>query len=497
MKPHRTPLARAAALLLAAAALPLTPAIAQEAAQPAEEAPAPDATTSIPPPEATTPVQTTETVSPAPVTETEAAAEAAPARTTTRRTTTTRTATTRTRVPATVVTPAPVAVVPVPVDTLPPVATAPLPPPVAQTPPLEVLPETPPAPVTTTVETEDSRNSLLPWLLGGLLLLGALAFFALRRRRRTDVYDEQTYAPAEPVHVAPVAAPVAAAPIVTPVDTVVPAGRPELDLTMRPRRAGVSGDDARVEFELTVGNSGPVAAENVRISTWMLAAGSSEAESALIVPRDHADTPPVTIGAGKSRTMEASVALPTAEVEGDAVLPVVVADARYRLPDGREGRTSASFAVGVPDGEELAHFGIDNPSGLHEGVVAQPARRARAGLTQSKGRGGTREGAAPFVIPAHADRSGMTPGSRCPLPARRNASAAPTPLRSRYPSSPSSGRCSMKCFASVRPRPVNSRTSLMTWIFLSHQDILTSTASNGPSFTGSSRLSFLIPMAIT
>ena len=104
----------------------------------------------------------------------------------------------------------------------------------------------------------------------------------------------------------------------------------------------------------------------------MLAAGSSEAESALIVPRDHADTPPVTIGAGESRTMQASVALPTAEVDGDAVLPVVVADARYRLPDGSEGRTSASFAVGVPDGEELAHFGIDNPSGLHEGVVARP-----------------------------------------------------------------------------------------------------------------------------
>jgi hypothetical protein len=273
----------------------------------------------------------------------------------------------------------------VPIDTLTPVATAPLPPPVAQTPPVEVLPETPPAPVVTTVETRDSRDSFLPWLLGGLVLLGALAFFALRRRRPIAVHDERVYEPAPAPVVAPLAAapivpaptddlPVASAPLVTPVESVVPAGRPELDLTMRPRRAGVSGSDARVEFELTVGNSGPVAAENVRISTWMLAAGSSEAESALIVPRDHADTPPVTIGAGESRTMEASVALPTAEVAGDAVLPVVVADARYRLPDGSEGRTSASFAVGVPDGDGLAHFGIENPSGLHEGVVAKPLR---------------------------------------------------------------------------------------------------------------------------
>lgn len=369
MKTHPTPLARAAALLLAAAALPLTPAIAQDNAPPAEaEAPPPDATTSIPPPEATTPVQTTETVSPAPVTEAEAAREAAPTRTTTRRTTT-RTATRR--APATVIAPAPIAVVPVPIDTLPPGAMVPLPPPVAQTPPLEVLPEVAPAPVTTTiVETEDSRYSILPWLLGGLLLLGALAFFALRGRRRTAVHDERVYEPAP----APVVVPIAAAPIVAPVETIVPAGRPELELRMRPRRAGVSGNDARVEFELTVGNTGPVAAENVRISTWMLAAGSSEAESALIVPRDHADTPPVTIGAGESRTMEASVALPIAEVDGDAVLPVVVADARYSLPDGSEGRTSAAFAVGVPDGEELAHFGIENPSGLHEGVVARPLR---------------------------------------------------------------------------------------------------------------------------
>lgn len=366
MKQQAPSLARAAALLLAAAALPLTPAIAQETAPPADvpaaETPPPDATTSIPPPEATTPVQT-ET----PVTATEAAAPPpttrAPVRTTTRRTTTR----TTTRTPATVPGPAvPVAVVPVPVETLPPVATTPLPPPVAQTPPLEVLPETPPAPVTTTVETQDSRDSILPWLLGGLLLLGALAFFALRGRRRTAVRDEVYERP--PVATVPgEAVPLAAAaPIVTP------AGRPELELAMRPRRAGVSGGDARVEFELTVGNTGPVAAENVRISTWMLAAGSSEAESALIVPRDHADTPAVTIGAGESRTMEASVALPTAEVAGDAVLPVVVADVRYRLPDGSEGRTSASFAVGVPDGEELAHFGIDNPSGLHEDVVAKP-----------------------------------------------------------------------------------------------------------------------------
>ncbi len=45
---------------------------------------------------------------------------------------------------------------------------------------------------------------------------------------------------------------------------------------MRPVRAGSSADDALVEIELTVGNSGSVAAHDVRISTFMFA---SEAAS--------------------------------------------------------------------------------------------------------------------------------------------------------------------------------------------------------------------------
>ena len=362
MKQQSPPLARAAALLLAAAALPLTPLIAQETLPPADPpvvetvTPPPAADTSIPPaPEPIAPAQA-ETPASAPLIEPEATAPPPTTRTTTRRTTTTRTTA---RAPAAVTAPAPVAVAPAPVETLPAEA-APLPPPVAQTPPPEVLPETTPAPV---APIEESRaGSILPWLLAGLLAVGALAFFALRRRRRTDVYDDV-------YETAPAAAPVAAA--ATPLVAETPAGRPELELAMRPRRAGVSGDDARVEFELSVGNRGPVAAEDVRISTWMLASGATEAERHLIEPAGHADTPPVTIAAGETRTVEASVALPTAQVEGDCVLPVVVADARYRLPDGSEGRTSASFAVGVPDGEELAHFDTENPSGLHEGVVAR------------------------------------------------------------------------------------------------------------------------------
>jgi hypothetical protein len=84
----------------------------------------------------------------------------------------------------------------------------------------------------------------------------------------------------------------------------VPEGRAEIDLRMRPVRAGVEGADARVEFELTVDNTGSAPAEDVRVSTWLLAAGPSEAEQALIAPAGHADTPAVTLAAGEARTLE-------------------------------------------------------------------------------------------------------------------------------------------------------------------------------------------------
>jgi hypothetical protein len=139
---------------------------------------------------------------------------------------------------------------------------------------------------------------------------------------------------------------------------------------MRPVRAGVGDEDARVEFELTVANQGSAPARDVRVSTFMLAGGSSGMEQSLIEPPAQPQLAEPELDPGDGRSIETAVAMPRAGLR-DSVLPVVVADARYRLPDGSEGRTSARFAVGVPMDGDLAHFDVEHPSGLHEGVEAR------------------------------------------------------------------------------------------------------------------------------
>jgi len=435
MKQKPTPHRRAIALLLAATVLPATAALAQTAPTqdppvvnvppPTVTAPAPPPAMTLPPPPVVAPV-----AAPAPP---PAAARPTPAEPTAARTTRTTSATAR-RAPRpaqpraapaahpAAATPAPAAPVAAPAtEPLAPVAAAPIP----QAPAPGPVSGQAPAP------SQWSLSTLWPWLLAGaLLVIGAIILFG--RRRRTDedlVYEEYRTEPtfaaarreeyretpaaaAEPelAYITPgaaaAAAPVAAAvPLAedrlngTEIDaTQAPdnvsvgepasadvealaaasepeAGRPWIEFLMRPIRAGTTGEDAVVEFELTVGNTGSVSAKDVRISTWMFAAGSaqeSEMERMLIDPPAEARVSEVTIEPGDGARVEGSLALPKASLH-EAILPVVVADARYRLPDGSEGRTSATFEVGMSVGDEeaLEPFPVDRTSGLLETVEAR------------------------------------------------------------------------------------------------------------------------------
>ena len=429
---------RALAPLLAAAALVSTPAFAQDTApqtapaQPVIVTPPSSATVPIPPVVRTVPDAAPSAAS----TADEPAAAPAPRAATAKRTATRATrSVTRTQsttaaraAPAPVAAPAPApqAAAPAPQPATPPVdTTAAVPPP----PPANE----PAAPAADTASTQSNTTTtevpFWAWIAGGVALLAAIlgAALAMRGRRRDydePVYVEDTYVEPQPesVAVAPViqpvpvakaeprkepeylrrAAPIGAAaaavmePVVAAPDAVemstppadevaeLTAGtapiaeRPWLEFAMRPVRAGTNVDEALVEIELTVGNSGTVPARDVRISTFLLSSdpNGTEMERLLLSPPSDATTDPVTIQPGEGKRIDATLALLKSDMGDDmpdTIRPIIVADARYTLEDGSEGRTSASFVVGVtPEegGPGLEPLELSRAS-MHENVGAE------------------------------------------------------------------------------------------------------------------------------
>lgn len=405
------------AALLIGAALLATPAFAQ------------DTQTVTPPPVVSTVPQTTPAPAPAPAPEAAAPPQTSfapsapvvqavpdtpkpqtPPRATATRTAT-RTTNTATTTRQTTRAPAPAAqTAPAPQPAAPVTEPAPQPAPVAAAPA-----ETAPAPVqsdtksTTATESTPRQNALWPWLLGGALIVaGVIAALLFRRRTEYDEVYEEAYEPAyaeeprpvDPIFAAkpePKAAP-AIAPMVTQEELAEPVligedaeiakadasdiadltangshgKRPWLEFGMRPIRAGTSSDEALVELELTVANSGGTPAKDVRISTFMLKdADAGEMERLLT---EHEGTvPPVTIPAGEGTRVDATVAVSRNEVaaQGERFSPVVVADARYTMADGTEGRTSAAFRVGLwNDGDGIEPIEIGRPR-MHDNVAAE------------------------------------------------------------------------------------------------------------------------------
>jgi hypothetical protein len=408
MKQQPTPHRRVAALLFAAAALPFTPSLAQDMTAappppvvvtppPVVVAPPPVTTAPTPPPITMPPVTTPRATTPAPEPE---------ARTTTRTTRAATRAPARQAAPARRAPAAAAAPEPAPIPAAEPV---PVPPPVAAE--LPPIAEETPVPVETAAPERPVPWALIAAIIGVLAAAAAL-FLLVRNRRRRVARKEDVYYDVAPASVAPVtpaiepqpyiapyvapamtrdepvvesaiaedSGPVDATPAVETLAVGAPAegdvaamsaasepegNRPWLEMLMRPIRAGTTVDDARVEFELTVGNTGSVPARDVRISTWMFPAGAEASEmEKLLIDSEESMAP------GDGTRVEAAISVPKAALP-DAVLPVVVADATYRMPDGSEGRTRASFAVGLSHDGELAPFPTDRSSGLLETVEAR------------------------------------------------------------------------------------------------------------------------------
>ena len=416
MKSTRTPNRRAFAALLPATLLLAAPGFAQDA----PAATAPPTQTVAPPPVVPTLSPETSTAAPAPTTSAATPGESAatpPARAVrTARVTPRPVRAARVAAPVAARASAPVEPAPIAVTPAPAAPAEVTPAPVTPAPVEAAAPALVPAATTETTTTQGAP--MWPWLVGLLAVLGAIGLFVMRRRRAPAVeeYDEEPVvadayvaAPRPIVAEQPAFAPAAApqflrtAPLAAANDVPLPlanedaalatpeaeevagltagdapvADRPWLEFALRPVRAGVSADEALVEFELTVGNAGSVKAKNVRISTFMFAAapGSDAEMEQMLIDRGDDGVPPITIEPGEGTRVDATLALPKAELiesTNGAILPVVVADARYTLADGSEGRTSASFTIGLSEEGAPAMSPISLAArGMHDEVEAR------------------------------------------------------------------------------------------------------------------------------
>lgn len=194
--------------------------------------------------------------------------------------------------------------------------------------PAEIAPAPIPAPVTEApVAAPAAIDFNWIWLALAILASGVAAVMLLGRRRTAPAAyaatDEDDF----------VAAPAA----VTEVDLDA---RPFIRLTVEPVAQRDRDGEQLVDYIVLVENEGHLPARDVRISQFVTSDGTG-------VPAAP-ETRRVDVGAGASVPLEGEIAL-----HGASAAHIVV-DARYPLPDGREGRLAARFGIDLTRAEMTA-----------------------------------------------------------------------------------------------------------------------------------------------
>jgi hypothetical protein len=241
------------------------------------------------------------------------------------------------------------------------------------------------------------------WLLLLLPVAAALGAFALLRgRRREAERDAQersslgaSLAAARWIDDEPVTEPVAAAEPVAPVPDAAPAPEPEpegrawLELEIKPDRAAATDTEAALHFELTLRNTGPLPARNIRIDSRLFnAADEADVAAFLAGPiHDKSGSPHVSIAPEDSLALGASVALRRDEVreiqiQGRSIfVPALAINVAYDWDGGAvSGRTSRSWVIGreTEGSAKMGPFRLDLGPRVYRQVGGREAQKVMA-----------------------------------------------------------------------------------------------------------------------
>ena len=231
---------------------------------------------------------------------------------------------------------------------------------------------------------------MLPWIIAGFALAGAVAWFFLRQRPRErlasgptiDLFEQpEPQAPEPALPPSAAGAPRSAEPSPQP----APAGivstrlRPWLEIEFNPDRAVVDEQKAAVAFELSVYNSGNGPARDVVIEASLFNAGPMQDQEIRLFfenPVGKGDKIPV-IPPMKRITVNTAVFLARdqvrpIEIEGRSIfVPMVAFTALYSW-GAKKGQTSTSYLVGKEtQGEKLAPFRLDLGPRIFRGLGAR------------------------------------------------------------------------------------------------------------------------------
>lgn len=279
----------------------------------------------------------------------------------------------------------------------PPVETPPPPPPSAAAPASTPAPAEPapnasaPAPTPAAVPSVEDQRSPIPWIVGLILLGGAVAAFLVSTRRRRHARSLTTPPPVErPADTAQPKAPAPAAPRPSPLPEPVAADpdRPWIAMDLGVAQARFSLIGVTIAYSLHLTNRGASAAQDVMVRGIIGNAGARQ--QALLqgflagqdgLPLHSA----VAIAPGETLTLTGELRLGPDRIEPvtmgarSLLIPLAAFDAAYKW-DAGEGRTARAFIVGQeqdPPAERLAPLRLDQGPRQYR----RPAARAAAELT--------------------------------------------------------------------------------------------------------------------
>lgn len=254
---------------------------------------------------------------------------------------------------------------------------------------------TPSAPVAAPASVPESQTTakdMMPWIIGGIvvLLIGTLLFW--RRRKRTEEPVEETNiaplpveskptrpAPVDTAEPAPVPSP-APAPIVTRAHAEVPALAP-LTLTFTPLQARTTMVGVQLAYRLTLRNQGKLALDGLAIPALMINADAQQPQKLAAFfddPFAREAHRVAHIALGAEVTVEGELRLEQLvpiEVQGRALLIPLVAFKVISL-DGDE-LARATFIIGQesnPPRVKMAPFRLDQGPRQFRDIGCRPAQ---------------------------------------------------------------------------------------------------------------------------